>query len=121
MFVYHSIVYVMLADAYEYHNLLFALKLKGLLDTGEYVMIGIDSSRMYNPSDPQIYVKGKQVIYSSVQSIIVINVIFRLRIIRPLRYRYVHLPRYVTSVCFIFVSLLSLEFTFRNADSCCSL
>ena len=49
----------MLADTYEYQNLLFALKRKGLIDTGQYVVIGIDPSRMYNPSDPQIYVKGQ--------------------------------------------------------------
>lgn len=50
-------VYVMLADAYEFTGLLIALKLMGLIETGDYVMIGVDS-KTYNPADPIIYIQG---------------------------------------------------------------
>lgn len=48
----------MLADAYEFQGLLIALKLKGLVDTGQYIMVGVDS-QIYSPSDPRIYIEGK--------------------------------------------------------------
>ena len=50
-------VYVMLADYYEFEGLLIALKLRGLMDTGDYVVVGVDS-KQYDPSDPQKYIEG---------------------------------------------------------------
>ena len=51
-------VYVMLADFYEFEGLLIALRLKGLLDTGEYIVVGVDP-KQYDSSDPQKYIEGK--------------------------------------------------------------
>ena len=50
-------VYVMLADFYEFEGLLMALKLKGLTDTGEYIVVGVDA-KQYDSSDPQKYIEG---------------------------------------------------------------
>ena len=50
-------VYLMLADFYEYEGLMVALKLKGLLDTGEYIVVGVDS-KDYDYEDPHKYVEG---------------------------------------------------------------
>ena len=47
----------MLADFYEYEGLMVALKLKGLLDTGEYIVVGVDS-KDYDYEDPHKYVEG---------------------------------------------------------------
>ncbi|KAK2159125.1 hypothetical protein LSH36_158g05017 [Paralvinella palmiformis] len=44
-------MYVMLADFYEFEGLLIALRLKGLLDTGEYIVVGVDP-KQYDSSDP---------------------------------------------------------------------
>ena len=55
------IVYVMLAEFFEYEGLLIALKLKGLLDTGQYIVVGVDT-KVYDASDPQKYIEGKHVL-----------------------------------------------------------
>ena len=55
------IVYVMLAEFFEYEGLLIALKLKGLLDTGQYIVVGVDT-KVYDASDPQKYIEGKHVV-----------------------------------------------------------
>ena len=48
----------MLADFYEFEGLLIALKLKGLMDTGDYAVIGVDP-KQYDASDPEKYIEGK--------------------------------------------------------------
>ena len=53
----------MLADFFEFEGLLIALKLKGLMDTGEYIVVGVDT-KVYDVSDPQKYVVGKNTIHS---------------------------------------------------------
>ena len=50
-------VYVMLGEHYEFVGLMVSLLLKGLLDTGEYFVVGIDT-RQYDPRDPQKYLEG---------------------------------------------------------------
>ena len=50
----------MLAEFFEFEGLLIALKLKGLIDTGEYIVVGVDT-RVYDASDPQKYVEGNYI------------------------------------------------------------
>lgn len=50
-------VYVMLSDFYEFQGLLVALKMRGLTDTGEYVVVGVDAKE-YDSADPQKYIEG---------------------------------------------------------------
>ena len=47
----------MLGEHYEFVGLMVSLLLKGLLDTGEYFVVGIDT-RQYDPRDPQKYLEG---------------------------------------------------------------
>ena len=47
----------MLGEHYEFVGLMVSLLLKGLLDTGEYFVVGIDT-RQYDPKDPQKYLEG---------------------------------------------------------------
>ena len=58
----------MLADFYEFEGLLIALKLKGLLDTGEYIVVGVDS-KQYDAQDPQKYIEGKVMLVSHMVSL----------------------------------------------------
>lgn len=44
----------MLADNYEFGGLLLPLKEKGLLENGEYIVVGVDSTH-YNVMDSQKY------------------------------------------------------------------
>ena len=60
-FFFYISVYVMLADFYEFEGLLIALRLKGLLDTGEYIVVGVDP-KQYDSSDPQKYIEGTNII-----------------------------------------------------------
>ncbi len=48
----------MLADFYEFEGLLIALKLRGLMDTGEYIVVGVDTEQ-YDSQDPPKYIEGK--------------------------------------------------------------
>ena len=50
-------VYVMLAESFEFRALLDALKGRGLLETGEYIVLGVDSKH-YDSKDPQKYIAG---------------------------------------------------------------
>ena len=52
-------VYVMLAEWFEFRALLMALKTQGLLDTGEYVVVGVDPNQ-YDSSDTQKYITGQR-------------------------------------------------------------
>lgn len=52
-------MYVYLAEKYEFEGLLVALKAKGLLDTGEYIVIGIDRKN-YNPNDATEVMEGSE-------------------------------------------------------------
>ena len=54
-------VYVMLAEWFEFRALLMALKTQGLLDTGEYVVVGVDPNQ-YDSSDTQKYITGQYVV-----------------------------------------------------------
>ncbi len=47
----------MLGEHYEFIGLMVSLYLKGLLDTGEYFVVGVDT-RQYDPTDPQKYLEG---------------------------------------------------------------
>ena len=51
------LVYVMLAESFEFRALLDALKGRGLLETGEYIVLGVDSKH-YDSKDPQKYIAG---------------------------------------------------------------
>lgn len=48
----------MLGEYFEFVGLMISLLLRGLLDTGEYFVVGVDS-RQYNPKTPVIYLEGK--------------------------------------------------------------
>ncbi len=50
-------VYVMLGEHYEFVGLMLGLLLRGLLDTGEYFVVGVDT-RQYDPRDPLKYLEG---------------------------------------------------------------
>ncbi len=50
-------VYVMLGEHFEFVGLMVSLLLKGLLDTGEYFVVGVDTAQ-YDPKDPQKYLEG---------------------------------------------------------------
>lgn len=52
------VVYLMLGEPYEFAGLMVALYLRGLLDTGEYFVVGVDIMQ-YDPIDPQKYLEGK--------------------------------------------------------------
>ena len=56
-------VYVMLAEYFEFHGLLQALKQRDLLSTGEYVVLGVETKH-YDPKDPQKYIAGNLLILS---------------------------------------------------------
>ncbi len=47
----------MLAEFYEFEGLLMALKLKGVMDSGDYAVIGVDP-KQYDASDPEKYIEG---------------------------------------------------------------
>ena len=51
----------MLAEWFEFRALLMALKTQGLLDTGEYVVVGVDPNQ-YDSSDTQKYITGQYVV-----------------------------------------------------------
>ena len=48
----------MLGEYYEFVGLMVSLLMRGLLDTGEYFVVGVDT-RQYDPTDPQKYLEGK--------------------------------------------------------------
>jgi len=50
-------VYVMLAMEHEFEGMMIAMQRRGLLDGGEYFLVGVDS-KPYDPSDPQVYIEG---------------------------------------------------------------
>jgi len=54
-------VYVMLAMEHEFEGMMIAMQRKGLLDDGEYFLVGVDS-KPYDPSDPQVYIEGVLII-----------------------------------------------------------
>lgn len=47
----------MLADYYEFEGLLISLKVRGLMDSGDYIVVGVDP-KQYDPSDPAKYIEG---------------------------------------------------------------
>ena len=47
----------MLADFFEFEGLLIVLKLMGLMETGEYIVVGVDNN-VIDHSEPQRYIKG---------------------------------------------------------------
>ncbi|ELU09058.1 hypothetical protein CAPTEDRAFT_121651 [Capitella teleta] len=51
------LMYVMLADYYEFEGLLISLKVRGLMDSGDYIVVGVDP-KQYDPSDPAKYIEG---------------------------------------------------------------
>jgi hypothetical protein len=51
-------VYVMLAEFYEFEGMLMALRMRGLLDTGDYVVVGVDAVQ-YDSADPNKYIEGR--------------------------------------------------------------
>ncbi|CAH1794097.1 unnamed protein product [Owenia fusiformis] len=51
-------IYVMLAEHYEFVGLMSHLQNKGLLDTGEYFVIGVQPYQ-YDPIAPASYIQGK--------------------------------------------------------------
>ena len=48
----------MLGEYFEFVGLMVSLLLRGLFDTGEYFVVGVDS-RQYNPKTPRIYLEGR--------------------------------------------------------------
>ena len=48
----------MLGEYYEFVGLMVALYLRGLLDTGDYFVVGVDVMQ-YDPNDPQKYLEGE--------------------------------------------------------------
>ena len=51
-------VYVMLGQPYEFVGLMDHLQDRGLLDTGEYFVVGVHLGQ-YDPLNPQYYFQGK--------------------------------------------------------------
>ena len=47
----------MLGEHYEFVGLMVSLQLRGLLDTGDYFVVGVDPGQ-YDPKDPQKYLEG---------------------------------------------------------------
>ncbi len=47
----------MLGEFYEFVGLMVALYLRGLLDTGDYFVVGVDTMQ-YDPNDPAKYMEG---------------------------------------------------------------
>lgn len=58
------VVYVMLAEYYEFSGLLLAMKLQDLTDSGQYIVIGVVSNTDVS-SDPQKYLSHGKVCLSS--------------------------------------------------------
>lgn len=54
-----SLVYVILGYYFEHLGLMMSLQNKGLLDKGEYFVVGIDIEQ-YETQDPTRYLKGKK-------------------------------------------------------------
>ena len=50
----------MLGEYYEFLGLMDSLQLRGLLDTGEYFVVGVHGVHraQYDPTDPQKYLEG---------------------------------------------------------------
>ena len=55
--LYDISVYVMLGAYFEFVGLMDHLQRRGLLDTGEYYVIGVHIGQ-YDPKDPQKYLEG---------------------------------------------------------------
>lgn len=51
------VVYLILGHYYEHLGLLLSLEKRGLLDQGEYFVVGIDIEQ-YDTSDPEKYLRG---------------------------------------------------------------
>ena len=51
-------VYVMIAESFEFEGLMEALKVRGLLDTGQYIVLGVDA-KQYDSKDPVKYIAGQ--------------------------------------------------------------
>ena len=49
----------MLGEHYEFVGLMVSLLLRGLLDTGEYLVVGVDP-RQYDPKRPTLYLEGNE-------------------------------------------------------------
>lgn len=47
----------MVGEYFEFVGLMIALYLRGLLDTGEYFVVGVDLYQ-YDPNDPARYLEG---------------------------------------------------------------
>ena len=50
-------VYVMLGQHYDFVGLMDQLHDRGLLDTGEYFVVGVHVGQ-YDPTDAQVYFRG---------------------------------------------------------------
>lgn len=57
MFYVHHAVYVILGHHYEHVGLMLSLKHRGLLEKGEYFVVGIDIEQ-YDASAPDKYLRG---------------------------------------------------------------
>ena len=65
----------MLGEFYEFVGLMVALYLRGLLDTGEYFVVGVDTMQ-YDPNDPAKYLEG---VYHSICNHILFALLFHFK------------------------------------------